>query len=190
MTDPFVGEIRMFAGNFAPRNWYFCAGQTLSIVQNDVLFAIIFNQFGGNGQTEFRLPDMRGFVPMHHGNSVGPGLTPNYMGEYAGYYSQTINSTHMPEHTHTMRAPEEDGDTGTPGVEALLAEAQGDAGPGAVRRKEQYAPYDATKLYEMNPDAVSLAGSPSGQPTVFSNFQPYQTCSFIICHTGIFPPRS
>src|SRR5437899_12703586 len=97
---PFIGEIVMFAGNFAPRGWAFCNGQILSIAQNTALFSILGTTYGGNGQTTFALPDLRGRVPMHPGQ--GPGLTNHTLGEVAGSETTTLLSSNMPQHTHAL----------------------------------------------------------------------------------------
>ncbi len=102
MSDYFIGEIRLFAGNFAPRDWAFCEGQIMSIAQNTALFSLLGTQYGGNGQTTFALPDLRGRVPMHQGQ--GPGLSPRDIGEVSGSETVTLLSTQMPAHSHALRA--------------------------------------------------------------------------------------
>src|SRR6188472_303063 len=100
MSEPFIGMIVMFAGNFAPRNWAFCDGQLLSIAQNTALFSILGTTYGGNGQTTFALPDFRGRVAV--GTGTGPGLSNISLGEVAGEASVTLISTQMPQHNHTI----------------------------------------------------------------------------------------
>src|SRR3954467_10025114 len=102
MSEPFIGEVRMFGGNFAPRGWAFCNGQLLSISQNTALFSLLGTTYGGNGQTTFALPNLQGRVPMHVGQ--GPGLTNRTQGEVAGTETHTLNANEMPVHTHTARA--------------------------------------------------------------------------------------
>ena len=102
MADPFLGEIRVTGFNFAPRGWALCDGQLLPINQNTALFALLGTQFGGNGQTTFALPDLRGRVPIHQGQ--GPGLTPRTIGETGGAESATLNVAQLPPHTHTALA--------------------------------------------------------------------------------------
>src|SRR3712207_1329671 len=99
MTTPMIAEIRMFAGNFAPRGWAFCQGQILSIAQNTALFSLLGTTYGGNGQTTFALPDLRGRVPMQPGQ--GPGLSSHNLGEQGGSETVTLISSQMPAHNHT-----------------------------------------------------------------------------------------
>src|SRR5690349_13883210 len=100
MSEPFIGEIIMFAGNFAPRGWAFCQGQILSIAQNTALFSILGTTYGGNGQTTFALPDFRGRVPV--GQGQGPGLSSYVLGEVSGTESTTLLTTNMPVHNHGL----------------------------------------------------------------------------------------
>src|SRR3954470_11528121 len=102
MSEPFIGEIVMFAGNFAPRNWAFCQGQLMSIAQNTALFSLLGTTYGGNGQTTFGLPDLRGRVPV--GQGTGPGLANVILGESAGETNHTLISTEMPMHNHLVSA--------------------------------------------------------------------------------------
>ncbi len=102
MSDPFVGEIRMFAGNFAPRGWAFCNGQILSIAQNTALFSLLGTTYGGNGQTTFALPDLQNRSPMHLGQ--GPGLTSRDLGEIGGNTTVTLIASEMPAHAHQPQA--------------------------------------------------------------------------------------
>src|SRR3954468_23228168 len=100
MSEPFLGEIRMFGGNFAPRGWAFCNGQILSIAQNTALFSLLGTTYGGNGQTTFGLPDLRGRVAVSAGQ--GPGLSNYSLGELAGSESVTLTSANMPAHNHSV----------------------------------------------------------------------------------------
>ena len=112
MSEAFIGEIRMFAGNFPPRGWQFCQGQLLSIAQNTALFSILGTTYGGNGQTTFALPDLRGRYPMQPGQ--GPGLSPRTLGEQGGSETVTLISNQMPAHTHSHTASGAQGDQVTP----------------------------------------------------------------------------
>src|SRR5688572_5778483 len=103
MTEPMIGEIRMWAGNFAPKNWALCNGQILAIASNTALFSILGTTYGGNGTTTFGLPDLRGRVPL--GQGQGPGLTPRSLGEIGGEESVVILTSEMPAHTHTSTLP-------------------------------------------------------------------------------------
>ena len=100
MSEPFVGEIRMFAGNFAPRGWAFCDGQLLAVSQNDALFSLLGTIYGGDGRTTFGLPDLRGRVPIHAGS--GPGLSPRRLGAKAGAENVTLTVNQLPSHSHRL----------------------------------------------------------------------------------------
>src|SRR5215831_4079907 len=112
MSEPFLGEIRMFGGNFAPRGWALCQGQLLSIAQNTALFSILGTTYGGNGQTTFALPGLRGRYPMQQGQ--GPGLSPRSLGEQGGSQTVTLLTNQMPAHTHSHLASAAQGDQVTP----------------------------------------------------------------------------
>jgi microcystin-dependent protein len=101
MSSPFVGEIRMFGGNFAPAGWAFCSGQLMPISENDVLFNLIGTTYGGDGQETFALPDLQGRLPMHMG--TGPGLSPRTIGEMGGVESVTLTTQQTPVHNHAPR---------------------------------------------------------------------------------------
>src|SRR6476620_8139642 len=101
--EGYIAESRLFAGNFAPRGWAFCQGQLLSISQNTALFSILGTTYGGNGQTTFGLPDLRGRVPIHSGGSQGPGLSPYDLGEMGGTETNTLTINQMPAHNHTVQ---------------------------------------------------------------------------------------
>jgi microcystin-dependent protein len=171
MSNPFIGEIRMFGGNFAPRGWAFCNGQLLAIAQNDALFALIGTTYGGDGQTTFALPDLRGRIPVHAGQ--GPGLSSYQLGQQAGTETVTLTQQQMPAHTHTAQAQSGAGNQAGPGggVWASSAQNQFSANP----------PNAA-----MNAAAIGSAGG--SQP--HENMAPYQVVSFIIALEGIFPSRN
>src|SRR6476660_7370238 len=112
MSEPFLAEVILFAGNFAPRGYAFCQGQILSIAQNTALFSLLGTTFGGNGQTTFALPDLRGRVPM--GQGQGPGLTDRVLGELSGQETVTLISNEIPAHNHALNAVSEAGDASAP----------------------------------------------------------------------------
>lgn len=112
MSQPFLGEIRMGGWNFAPRGWALCNGQILPIAQNTALFSLLGTTYGGNGQTTFALPDLRGRVPMHWGQ--GPSLTPRTLGEQGGSETVTLTTSEMPQHTHSVGATSQDSGVKTP----------------------------------------------------------------------------
>ncbi|HEY0679340.1 MAG TPA: tail fiber protein [Chitinophagaceae bacterium] len=184
-----IGEIRMFGGTFAPRSWAFCAGQLLSISQNTALFSILGTTYGGNGQTTFALPDLRGRSPI--GTGQGPGLTNISLGQVSGVENVTILTTQMPAHTHTATV------TGTVNPRCLDDEGLGDS-PGNAFPS---AATTAGKIYassSQTPDAtmgsspivatatIGIAGN--SQPLPIRN--PYLGMNYIICLQGIFPSRN
>ena len=170
--DPFLGEIRMFAGNFAPRGWALCNDQLLAISQNTALFSLLGTMYGGDGRVTFGLPDLRGRIPMSFGQ--GPGLTPRDQGEMGGEETVTLLSQQMPAHTHVPNAESGGGNNTSPANNFWAA---------STRRDLTYTP---TPTGPMSPDAIRAAGN--NQP--HDNMQPYLAVSFIIALQGIFPPRS
>ena len=167
MSEPFIGSIILFAGNFAPRGWAFCNGQLLPIAQNTALFSILGTTYGGNGQTTFALPDLRGRVPLHPG--TGPGLSQYTLGQSAGAETITLTSSEMPAHTHVQPASNGDQTTNRPNA---AVPARGGVYAGTT---------DGSAL-----DPTSPAGG--SQP--HSNLQPYLAVNYIIALEGIFPSRN
>ena len=166
-----IAEIRMFAGNFAPKFWAFCQGQIMSIAQNTALFSLLGTTYGGNGTTTFALPDLRGRVPV--GTGQGPGLSDVVLGELAGSPSHTLIINEMPAHNHFMNAN------------------SGDATSGKVSGK--FLAQSSTAIYAsasdgttLSPTALTIAGG--NQP--FPLMQPYLGMNYIICLQGIFPSRN
>ena len=171
MSQPFVGEIRLFAGNFAPAGWAFCSGQLMPISENETLFQLIGTTYGGDGQSTFALPDLRGRVPMHQGSAFGTSMQ---IGLFGGVESVTLLSQQIPSHNHTMNAAAA-GTTISP-QNALLAVPNGTA------NLQTYAPTGGT-LVSLVPTMVQASGG--GQP--HENHQPFLCVSFIISLFGIFP---
>jgi microcystin-dependent protein len=181
MSQPFVGEIRMFGFNFAPRGWQLCNGQTLSISQNAALFSLLGTTYGGNGTTTFQLPNLQSRVPIHQGTGVG--LSTYVMGENAGNENVTLLSTQMPLHTHQVSAVTSTSGNvaqpaaGYPATVQITGETKG----GTV------ATYStATPNATMNPGMISSVGGSQPHP----NMQPYLCVSFCIATVGIFPSRN
>ncbi len=176
MSDPFVGEVRMFSGNFAPLGWAFCNGAVLPISQNTALFSLLGINYGGDGHTTFALPNLQGAFPIHAGGSgAGPGLSPRSVGETGGSETVTLTSAQLPTHGHGMEAVSA-ATTGTPGSSVSLAPTSNGS-----------ALYRAPDIY-LN-TAPSDMGA-SGGNGAHNNLPPYLTVSFIIALQGIFPPRS
>lgn len=164
MAQPYVGEIRIFAGNFAPAGWEFCNGQLLSISENETLFQLIGTTYGGDGESTFAMPDMRGRIPVHQGNGY-------VLAEQGGVETVTLAVPQLPAHSHTLLASTGPGSGNSPAV-SVLAEA-----PVISVFIE-----DAASV-NMNPAAISAAGG--SQP--HDNYQPYLCVNFIISLFGIFP---
>jgi microcystin-dependent protein len=174
MTDQFVGEIRTFAGNFAPTGWAMCNGQLMSIQQNTALFSLLGTTYGGDGRTTFGLPDLQERIPMHWGD--GPGLSPRSLGEMSGADTVTLLTSEMPAHTHPVHAAADGGDATSP-AGALFAEAL----DGRVGEPI----YATTPTTTMSASAVITSGG--GLP--HNNLPPYLVVTYIIALQGIFPAR-
>ena len=170
--DPWVGEIALVPYNFAPQGWALCDGQLLPISQNTALFSLIGTQFGGNGQTTFGLPDLRGRVPIHAG--TGPGLSTRYIGESGGEENHTLAATEMPAHTHQAQGSSAIGTSDSPvaGVPARSAAGTPE--------------YAAAPNANLAVAAIQPAGG--GQP--HPNMQPFLGMTYIISLFGIFPSRN
>jgi microcystin-dependent protein len=166
MADPFIGEIRMFGGNFAPAGWAFCEGQLIPISENDALFNLIGTTYGGDGQETFALPNLAGRLPMHQGGT-------HVLGEAAGVESVTLTTSQIPQHTHALVATTDPGSSANPDGKVVAN------GQGAQLYIEDVA---STVL----PSQVSPAGG--SQP--HDNLQPYLAIRFIISLYGIYPSQS
>jgi microcystin-dependent protein len=167
MAQPYVGEIRMFAGNFAPAGWMLCEGQLLPISENDTLFNLIGTTYGGDGQSTFALPDLRGRVPTHQGN----GTT---LAESGGAETVTLTVNQIAAHSHPLLASTGPGNLNTPGGNVTAESA-------------------AVKIYYADEPTVNLgaaACSPVGGNQPHNNFQPYLCVNFIISLFGIYPSPS
>jgi microcystin-dependent protein len=169
--NPFLGEIQIFAGNFPPIGWAFCQGQLLPISQYSALFSILGTTYGGNGTTNFALPNLQGCIPIHTGQ--GPGLSDRVLGETSGVETVTLLASEMPQHTHQLNAIASAGDTTVPANNVLGENA------GGVNN------YKSSANNSMNANTVSTQGG--GLP--HNNMQPYLTLNFCIAFEGIFPSR-
>lgn len=172
--DPYVGEIRLFAGSYAPRGWAFCEGQTLDVLSNQLLFAVIGNTFGGDGKTTFSLPDLRGAAVMHQG--AGPGLTPRVYAKGGGQSEVGLAYDQMPAHDHEINAQ-------TKAAEQMPFSTIWASGPGGKVPKRTYSQLADTP---MNPNIVGAVGG--GQP--HNNIQPYLSMNYMIALEGVFPPKA
>jgi microcystin-dependent protein len=171
MSEPFVGEIRMFAGNFAPRGWAFCDGQLLAVSQNDALFSLLGTVYGGDGRTTFGLPDMRGRLPLHAG--TGPGLSPRRLGSKGGAERETLTTNQMASHNHPFFANTEPADSSNP---------QGRV-PAEVLGYRLYRESDQNENFASG----SITNTGGSQP--HTNLMPALCVNFIIALFGIYPSR-
>ena len=173
MAQPYVGEIRMFAGNFPPNGWMFCEGAPLPISENDVLFQLIGTTYGGDGEETFNLPNLASRVPIHMG--TGPDGTTYQLGEMAGTEQETLTIQQIPSHTHPLTASTSAGNSASP-TGAVIAQT----------------PASITFLIEDAPGANMAAGSitPAGGSQPHENTQPFLCINFIISLFGIFPSQT
>lgn len=177
MADPFVAEIRMFPFNFAPKGWAWCDGQLLPLIQNTALFALLGTTYGGDGKSNFALPDLQGRVPMHP--SYGHDLPVHALGEAGGSETVTLIPAQMPNHTHSINANR---------LGATQAEPEGGVWTEVARTSSP--PYGSA----VGPDASPVAMSPAalelaGASAPHNNMQPYLTVNFCIALQGVFPSR-
>jgi microcystin-dependent protein len=173
--DPFVAEIRIFPFNFAPKGWAFCNGQLLPLSQNTALFSLLGTTYGGNGKSNFALPDVQGRAPMHPGQ--GPGLSLHDLGESAGEETVTLLESEIPAHRHALQANAATADLQAPSPSRVLARASGGSA---------YQTDSAANIVAMSDQALAPAGG--DQP--HNNLQPYLTLNFCIALQGVFPPRT
>jgi microcystin-dependent protein len=175
MADPFVAEIRIFPFNFAPKGWAWCDGQLLPLSQNTALFSLLGTTYGGNGKSNFALPDLQGRAPMHPGQ--GPGLSLHDLGETGGSETVTLLESEIPSHAHALRANGFAGDNLAPGPGISIA---GSSGGNAYVNASANPPLTAG-AFEALP--------PAGGDAPHNNLQPYLTFYFCIALQGVFPPR-
>jgi len=178
MSQNFLGEIRMFGGNFAPKGWALCQGQLLSISQNSALFALIGTTYGGNGTTTFALPDLQGRLPV--GQGQGTGLSNRIIGESSGTETVSLTSASMPTHNHALNA------SSTTATQAQIGSGVLTGVPSAANSVLYATVASSPTLDNLPPDAVSMTGS--GVP--HSNLMPSLCISFVIALVGIFPSRN
>lgn len=176
MSNPFVAEIRMFAGNFAPTGWATCDGQIMSISQNTALFSLLGTTYGGNGTSNFALPNLQDSAPIHQGQ--GPGLSNYILGQTGGEQNVTLLTSQMPSHAHALNCSNTNGNQPSP---------SGNLWAKAHLSKASENIYAATSdSTHMNAGAIGASGG--GQP--HNNMPPYLCLTFIIALQGVYPPRS
>lgn len=173
MATPYVGEIRMFGGNFAPMGWMFCDGSLLAISQYDILYSLIGTTYGGDGQTTFALPDLRGRLPIHQGQ--GNGLSNRVIGQLGGTESVTLIQSQIPSHNHTPLANSTSGNLDDPANAYWSGSAT----------VSQFVPGDQANT-NMNTTAIGT----SGQNQPHDNMQPFLAVSFIIAIDGVYPTQN
>jgi len=174
MSQPYIGEIRMFGGSFAPAGWAFCSGQTMPISENDALFILLGTTYGGDGQETFGLPNLQSRVPVHAGQ--GPGISQNYqLGEMAGTESVTLTTNQIPSHTHPALCSSVGGNSSDPA-----------GGLWAFSDLNQYA--NAAPDVSMGTPPIQSTAAGGSQP--HDNMIPYLVVNFIISLFGIFPTQN
>ncbi len=171
MSEPFVGEIRMFAGNFAPRGWAFCDGQLLAVSQNDALFSLFGTIYGGDGRTTFGLPDLRGRIPVHAGS--GPGLSDRRLGSKGGAEQVTLTTNQLPSHAHAVRGTNDAADSTEPAGKL----------PAQSTTIDLYV--STAPTVDFNPAAVQGTGGSQAH----SNLMPALCIHFIVALFGVYPSR-
>jgi microcystin-dependent protein len=177
MSEAFVGEIRLFAGNFAPRGWALADGQLLAINTNDALFSLYGTIYGGDGRTTFGLPDLRGRIPIHQGQ--GAALSPRTIGAEGGAETVTINQNQLPAHNHApLNATAAAGNSRDP-VSTTAAQAPGTATPTVFTDQVD------TQTFPMSGQAIPAEGGSQAH----SNLVPFQCINYIVCLYGIYPSR-
>ncbi|WP_022948205.1 phage tail protein [Methylohalobius crimeensis] len=183
MADLYIGEVRMFGGNYAPRNWALCNGQLMHIDQQTMLFSIISNMYGGDGRTTFAVPNLMGRTPMHPGQ--GPGLTRRHLAQPLGSDRVTVTGDQLPSHRHNLKAKNATAQSADPANDATLAKPIKDRGLPPTRPTQGFKP-DPAATSSMSPQATGNAGSSQAH----YNRQPFLAVNFIICVVGDYPPRS
>lgn len=174
MADPFVAEIRIFPFNFAPKGWAWCDGQLMPLSQNTALFSLLGTTYGGNGKSNFALPDLQGRTPMHPGQ--GPGLSLHDLGETGGSETVSLLESEIPSHSHALQSQAVPGDSATPAGNAYAR----------VIGATPYQPPAGAPLVAMAPEILA----PAGGDAPHNNLMPFLTFYFCIALQGVFPPRT
>jgi microcystin-dependent protein len=172
--DPFVAEIRIFPFNFSPKGWAFCDGQILPLSQNTALFSLLGTTYGGDGKSNFALPNMQGNAPMHPGQ--GPGLSLHDLGETGGSDTVSLLESEIPSHSHALMCNAAPADTGDPAGNSF----------GRIVGASPYLPPAGAPLINM----ADVALAPAGGDQPHNNLQPYLTLNFCIALQGVYPPRT
>jgi len=181
MSQPYVGQILLFAGNFPPSGWAICAGQLMPISENDVLFQLIGTTYGGDGEETFAMPDLQGRVPIHMGQ--GAGLSNYQIGEKAGSESVTLNTNQIPQHSHQLLASNSPASASTPAVNTILANENASS----PTIPFTYVPFNPATPNQVTMPAASVAHAGGNQP--HNNIQPVMALTVCISLFGIFPTQ-
>lgn len=176
MSNPFLAEIRIFPFNFAPKGWAFCDGQILPLSQNTALFSLLGTTYGGDGKSNFALPNMQGNAPMHPGQ--GPGLSLHDLGETGGSDTVSLLESEIPSHSHPLNASPQSALLDAPGPNNALART--------TPAQLYWQPAGAPAIVTMSDNTIAPAGG--DQP--HNNLMPYLTLNFCIALQGVFPPRT
>lgn len=179
MSDPFIGEIRILACDFSPRNWALCDGSLISISENTALFSIIGTMYGGDGRTTMGLPNLQGRAPMQCGR--GPGLSNHIQGEYSGYATVPLDETQIPSHDHILKGVRDSGTSGTPDSSLFMGLDRGSSGDNIL-----YLSDSGASNVTLSESALETAGGIEPH----NNMQPYLTLNYCIALEGVYPPRS
>ncbi|MFK7926128.1 MAG: phage tail protein [Bacteroidia bacterium] len=178
--EPLIGQIIMFAGNFAPRGWALCDGQLLAISENSALFSILGTTYGGDGRTTFGLPDLRGRIAMHAGS--GPGRTPRSLGSAGGSETNTMTVNQLPSHNHAAKASVKQ--------KASSDKANSQSPEGAYPAYADKLSYSDTPSDTMGESEVKIQLDNTGGNQPINNIQPFQCVNYIIALQGVYPSRS
>lgn len=181
MSDPFMGQVIMFGGNYAPLNWLPCDGRLLPIAQYDALYSLLGTTYGGDGVQTFGLPSLQSRIPINQGQ--GPGLGPYVMGQMLGTENVTLTTPNLATHTHAWVASNPPGTSNVPNNNLLATEGGADAS-----QVSAYAPFDTTPANMTT--LASYAITPSGNSQPHVNIQPYQAVTYCICIYGIYPSQN
>jgi microcystin-dependent protein len=175
MANPFLAEIRIFPFNFPPKGWAFCDGQIMVISQNTALFSLLGTTYGGDGKSNFALPNMQGNAPMHPGQ--GPGLSLHDLGESSGSDTVTLLESEMPQHSHSVVGTTTSSNSDVPMPTNTLGKSNGGFA---------YVPPAGQTIVQLDPNTIAPAGG--DQP--HNNLMPYLTLNFCIALQGVYPPRT